>query len=86
MNNMIKLIGLLASFCFSFAAVPQAFKTLKLKKHLGTPFSIILSVFLGTIFMYSYLTLSYGWDLILFITYGIEFISWMILLIFYFRK
>ena len=83
---MLKILGLLAGFLFACAAVPQAFLTLKNRKHLGTPSSIIFSVFGGTILMYLYLYLLHGFDWVLALVYGVETLSWGILLFFYLKE
>lgn len=77
---MFNLLGLLAGFLFAYAAVPQAIKTINQGRSLGTPLSIILSVFGGTILMYVYLLLLHGFNWVLALVYGVEALSWGILL------
>lgn len=73
---MTKFLGLLGSVCFGFCGIPASFATLKQGKSVGTPISIAWMIFLGSIFMYSYLYRSYGFDLLLALNYGIEVLSW----------
>jgi len=71
-----KLLGVLGGFCFGYCGVPAAYQTFKAGKSVGTPVSIAWMIFLGAIFMYSYLFLNYGFDLILTINYLVEALSW----------
>jgi uncharacterized protein with PQ loop repeat len=77
---MLELFGLFAGFLFAYAAVPQAIRTLKAKKHLGTPLDIILAIFFGTIAMYAFLTLTYGLSWVITFNYSVEALSWGVLL------
>jgi hypothetical protein len=79
---MIKLLGLLGGFCFAYCGVPAAYATWRAGKSVGTPVSIAWMIFLGAVFMYLYLTASYGLDLILTLNYFIEAASWG-LIVFY---
>ena len=83
---LINSIGLIGGLFFAFCGVPQAIKTIKAKKHLGTPLSISFSITAGSILMYIYLLLSYGFDPILAVNYFIEIVSWAILLGFGFKE
>ena len=77
---MIELLGILGGAAFAFAAVPAAWTTFRKGQPLGTPMSIAWAVFTGCILLYSYLTLKYGFDIILLLVYGIETLSWSVLI------
>lgn len=77
---MIELLGILGGFCFAYAGVPGAIATWKAGKSIGIPIFTSWLIFLGTIFLYAYLYLSYGFDWILTINYSIEGISWGIII------
>ena len=77
---LVNIIGLIGGFFFAYCGVPQAYKTIMAKKHLGTPISISASITIGTIFMYLYLYLAHGFDMIITINYSVELVSWAILL------
>jgi hypothetical protein len=77
---MLKLLCVIGGILFSYAAIPQMIKTLKVGRHLGTPKDISAAIFGGTIVMYTYLTASHGWDVFLTINYAIEALSWGVLL------
>ena len=81
---MIKLLGLLAGFCFAYCGCPAAYATAKAGKSIGTPVSIAWMIFLGAILMYAYMFLSYGFDLILAINYIVEAISWGIIVLYHY--
>lgn len=82
----LQALGLFGGALFAWAAVPQAIRTIKARKHLGTPFSIIAAIFFGTIVMYSYLHATRGFDWVLAVNYSIEALSWGVLLGFYIRE
>lgn len=85
--NLIQLFGLIGGSFFAYAAVPQAVRTIKAGKHLGTPLDIMLSIFLGTIIMYTYLQITRGFDWVIAVNYSIESMSWGVLLYYrLFRK
>lgn len=77
---MIKLLGILGGLCFSYCGVPAAWATFKAKRTIGVPVSTAWLITLGGIFMYSYVTLSYGLDWILTVNYTIEVASWSVIL------
>jgi len=77
---MIKALGLIGGVLFAYAAVPQALRTMKARRHLGTPLSIAAAIFFGTVFMYSYLYLSHGFDWIITVNYSVEALSWAVLI------
>lgn len=76
----LELFGLCAGACFGYAAVPAAYRTVRAGKHLGTPLDIIVTIFTGTVLMYTYLTLSHGFDWVLAVNYSVEALSWGVLL------
>lgn len=85
--NAVQVFGLVGGSLFAYAAVPQAVRTIRAGKHLGTPVDIILTIFLGTITMYSYLYLTRGFDWVLAVNYSIEASSWGVLLAYWiFRR
>ena len=75
-------LGLIAGLFFAYCGLPQAIKTLRQNKHLGTPISISGSITIGTVLMYLYLYLSYGFDKIITINYTVEFLSWLVLFVY----
>lgn len=77
---MISLLGIVAGAFFAYAAVPQAIRTIRAGKHLGTPVDLAAIIFIGTLLMWSYLFLTYGFNLILTINYAVEAWSWGVLL------
>lgn len=79
-TSLVNIIGLIGGFFFAYCGVPQAYKTIMAKKHLGTPITISASISLGSIFMYLYLYLSHGFDWIVTVNYSVGFLSWFILL------
>jgi hypothetical protein len=83
---VVKLLGLLGGFCFAYAAVPQAIRSLRARKHLGTPVSISLAILAGTFAMYGYLYLAHGFDWVIAVNYSVEALSWAVLLFFGLRK
>lgn len=79
-----KILGLLGGFCFGYCGIPASYATIKAKKSIGTPISIAWMIFLGSIFMYSYLFRTYGFDLLLTFNYGIEALSWGIIVYYHY--
>jgi len=76
----IQIFGLLAGCFFAYAAVPQAIRTVRAGKHLGTPLDIIVAIFTGTLGMYSYLYATRGFDWVIAVNYSVEALSWGVLL------
>ena len=81
-----KFLGIIASICFGCCGVPAAYKTLRAGKSIGTPVSIALMILGGSVTMYSYLTISHGFDLILTVNYSTEIISWGIIAVYHFWR
>ena len=81
--NIIPLLGILGALAFCFAAIPTAFATVRAGRSIGTPLSVITAILFGNILMYAYLFLQYGFNPILTFSYGIELLSWGVLLKFH---
>ena len=77
---MIQLLGVIGGILFAYAGVPSAIATIKAGKSIGVPILTALLIFFGTIFLYAYLFLSYGFDLVLTINYTIEALSWGVII------
>jgi hypothetical protein len=80
----LKIIGIIGGAAFAFAAVPAAITTIKAGKTIGTPITIAWAIFTGCILLYTYLTGSHGFDLIVTGTYGIETASWATIIWFHY--
>lgn len=76
----VNILGLLGGVFFAYAAVPQAVRTIRAGRHLGTPVSIAVAIVAGTILSYSYLRLAHGFDWIITVNYSVEALSWAVLL------
>lgn len=83
---MIELLGLIGGACFAYAAVPSAIKTVRAGRSQGTPIDLAWMILAGTVFLYVYLYYRYGFDPILTANYGIEFISWLIIVVYHYKK
>jgi hypothetical protein len=81
----IKLLGIIGGILFCCCGVPAAYKTFIAKKSIGTPVSIAWMIALGSIFMYAYLILTYGFDVILTLNYSIEAISWLTIVYYHYK-
>lgn len=77
---MLVSLCVLGGLLFAYAAVPQAIRTLRAGRHLGTPLDISIAVFLGTLVMWVYLTSAHGFDVFLTVNYAVEALSWGVLL------
>ena len=77
---MISFLGVLSGFLMSYAALPEAIKTIRKNKHLGTPVNVSSIVFLGIVVSYVYLLGLYGFNLLLMVNYGISAVCWFVLL------
>lgn len=85
--TLLSLLGLIGGFCFSYCGVPSAYKTFRARKSIGSPIFVAWMIVLGSIFMYSYLIGMYGFDLLLAFNYGIQTVSWSIIVYYhYFPK
>lgn len=74
---MLKVLGLIASFFFAFAAVPAAYAVHVNGKQPHRVMHITAwYIFIGCLLMYTYLLLSYGFDVILTFNYVVETLSW----------
>lgn len=81
----VKLIGYVAGLCFVSAAIPQAIASIKHNRHLGTPLSIIITIFIGIVLMYVYMLMTTAWNLTIFLVHLIEACSWGTLLFYHVR-
>jgi hypothetical protein len=77
---LIHALGLLGNGLFIYAALPEVRRTIRAGKALATPLDLIITVLLGFVVMWIYTFLSRGWDIILAINYGMQFVIWGILL------
>ncbi len=84
--TFLEVFGLLAGALFAYAAVPAAVRTVRAGKHLGTPLDIITAITAGTVTMYIYLLVTYGFNWVLAVNYGVEFVSWAVLLFYRLRR
>lgn len=75
-STLTYVLGLLGGACFAYCGVPTAVQTYRAGKSVGTPVSVAWMISLGSLFMYSYLFRSYGFDLVLTINYAVELASW----------
>lgn len=73
---IVKLLGILGGLAFAYCGIPAAWATIRNGRSVGTPASVAWMISAGSILMYSYLTLQHGFDLILTVNYGVEFLSW----------
>lgn len=83
---MIEAVGLIGGAFFAYAAVPAAYKTVRAGKSLGTPVDIALMILAGTVTLYAYLFFKYGFDPVLTFNYGVEAVSWAVIVYYHFKK
>lgn len=74
--TLTSVIGLLGNILFIYSALPELIRTIKAGKALGSPLDLILTICLGMVTMWCYTYLSRGFDWILVLNYGIQFIIW----------
>lgn len=87
MVQLIKLLGAIGGFCFAYCGVPLAWATMKAGKHLGVDIRTAWGIVIGAVCMYFYLLGTYGFDWLLTINYSVEFLSWaLVVLYYYFRR
>jgi hypothetical protein len=77
---MLSLLGLLGGALFAWAAVPASIATVRAGKSIGVPVGLAWAITLGTVLMFAYLTLRNGLDWVLVVNYGVEFVSWAVIL------
>lgn len=82
---LLKLLAAVGGFCFAYCGVPAAWATVKAGKSIGTPVSVAWSICIGALCMYTYLLLSYGFDWILAVNYGVEFTSWATIVVYHYK-
>ena len=85
MSLFVKMVGIIGGCLFAYCGVPTAYMTIKAGKSIGTPVTIAWSIAVGALCMYSYLYLTYGFDLLLAINYSIEFGSWAAIVFYHYR-
>jgi uncharacterized protein with PQ loop repeat len=83
---MTSFLGIISGLLFALAALPQAIKSIKHRKHLGTPVGISFVVLAGNITSYLYLLLMYGFNLLLFFNYTFSTLCWSVLFYYGVRK
>ena len=77
---MLVLLGVLAGACFGLCGVPAAIRCFRVGNANGIPHTTALLIFSGALFMYFYLLVTYGWNVLLFINYAVEILSWGVVL------
>lgn len=77
--NLTSILGILGGAGFAFAGIPAAWQSYR-QGHTFIPRLTSWPIFLGVVFLYSYLHLSHGFDPIIAAVYGVEGISWAIVL------
>lgn len=82
--SIVEVFGIIGGFCFAYCGVPAAWATYKAGKSIGTPISVASMILVGAVTMYLYLLMSYGFNLLLAINYGVEAISWSVVVYFHF--
>lgn len=82
---MIKLLGIIAGFCFGYCGVPAAWASYKTKAP-AAPLSVTVMIVTGGVTMFSYLFLTYGFNLLLTLNYGIEVASWGLILYYHINR
>lgn len=81
----LEALGLLGGACFAYCGVPAAWATVKKGRSIGTPVSVAWMITLGSVLMYAYLFMSYGFNTVLAINYTVEFLSWATLVWYHYR-
>jgi hypothetical protein len=76
---LVSLLGIIAGFCFATCGVPAARAAYKTKTATA-PLSVTVMIVIGGVCMFSYLFLTYGFNLLLTLNYGIEVASWGLIL------
>ncbi len=84
--SYLDLLGLAGGSLFAYAAVPQAYRTVRAGVNLGIPVDVGLCIFGGTVLMYSYLHALHGFNWVIAANYSVEAISWGILLFYRLRR
>ncbi len=82
--GFVSLLGTLGGICFAYCGVPLAWASIKAGKGLA-PVSTAWGIVIGTIAMYLYLFLTYGFNFILSVNYTVEFLSWATVLYYHYR-
>lgn len=82
---LTKFLGILGGICFGFCGVPAALASYKAKAP-AAPLSVTAFICTGGVAMFSYLFLTYGFDLLLTLNYAVEVGSWGIILYYHATK
>ena len=77
--DITPLLGIIGGGCFAVAGIPSAVKAIKEGKTF-VPALTSWPIFIGVLCLYFYLLLTYGWNPILAMVYGVEGLSWAIVL------
>jgi hypothetical protein len=73
---VLSLLGILGGVCFAWAAVPTALGCLSDGRNRATPTFIAWMILSGTVLLYAYLYLMYGFNWVLQVNYSVEAWSW----------
>jgi hypothetical protein len=79
MTTLTSLLGVLGGFCFAIAGIPSAYRAIKDGKTF-VPALTSWPIFIGVVLLYLYLLLTYGFNPILACVYGVEGLSWAVVL------
>jgi hypothetical protein len=82
---IINLLAILGGFCFAYCGCPAAYATYKAGKSVGTPISVAIMITAGSVFMYFYLLLTYGFNPLLTVNYIVETVSWGVITYYHYR-
>jgi hypothetical protein len=77
--TIVSLLGILGGFCFAIAGIPSAIRAIKDGKTF-VPALTSWPIFIGVILLYLYLLFTYGFNPILACVYGVEGVSWAVVL------
>jgi len=77
--NTISILGILGGGCFAVAGIPSAVQAMK-QGFTYIPKLTSWPIFMGVILLYCYLFLSHGFDPIIAAVYGVEGLSWLVVL------
>jgi len=81
----LDVVGLIGGACFAYCGVPAAISTVKKGSSIGTPVSVAWMIVIGSIIMYGYLLARYGFNGVLAVNYGVEFLSWATIVWYHYR-
>jgi hypothetical protein len=84
-TGLVKILGAIGGFCFAYCGVPLAVATIKAGKSLA-PVTTAWGIVIGTIAMYLYILLTFGFDWLLTVNYSVELLSWATVVVYHYRK